>query len=114
MHVCAWYAGELTKEKGSIIGEVVQPVAPDVDLFGGGEGVLDAVLVQRIVECLGAGKKGVGLTAGDVEELQFLVGGGGIGEQILVLRLHAIGSDATAPAGGAAGVAAVGMVQTND
>ena len=36
------------------------------------------------------GEKRVGLTAGDVEELQFLVGGSGIGQQVLILCLHSL------------------------
>src|SRR5216684_2744545 len=102
-------AEELRRE----VGEVVPPVAPDVSLFGGDEGVLDLVLGQGIVECLGAGKQAISFTAGNVEELQFLVGGSGIGQQILVLRFHSGGAHAAAGAESTDVVEDVQMVQTH-
>src|ERR1017187_8299401 len=84
----ARYGESLPEELGHEVGEVVPPVAPDVALFGGGEGVLDVVFGQDIVERLGAGEEAIGFAAGDVEELQFLIGGGGIGQQVLVLCLQ--------------------------
>src|ERR1041384_284694 len=82
---------ELTEQLRRHIGEVIAPVAPHVAFFGRREDVLDLGLIERIVETLRTGEDRIGLAAGDVEELQLLVGGSGIGEEILicVLRISA-------------------------
>src|ERR1022692_3727641 len=102
----------LPEELGDEIGEVVPPVAPHVALFGGSEGVLDVVLDEHLVERLGAGKEAVGFAAGNVEELQFLIAGGGVGDQVLILGLQSLGAHAAAGAEGSAAVLNVQAVDT--
>src|ERR1019366_8104127 len=103
----------LPEELGDEIGEVVPPVAPHVALFGGGEGVLDVVLYEHLVEGRGAGKEAVGFAAGNVEELQFLIGGGGVGNQVLILGLQSLGAHAAAGAEGSDAVENVQVVETH-
>src|ERR1035437_1805314 len=85
------FPGALSEELRHEVGEVVPPVAPDVALFGGCEGVLDVVFGHQVVERLGACEEAVRFAAGNVEEFQFFIGGGGIGQQVLVLGLQSFG-----------------------
>src|ERR1017187_2056666 len=105
--------GSLPEELRHEVGEVVPPVTPDVALFGGGEGVLDVVFGQGIVQRLGTREEAIGFAAGNIEKLQFFIGGGGIGQQVLVLRLHSLGAHAPTGAESTHGVEDVEMVQTD-
>src|ERR1035437_9342975 len=107
------FPGALPEELRHEVGEVVPPVAPDVALFGGCEGVLDVVFGHQVVERLGACEEAVRFAAGNVEEFQFFIGGGGIGQQVLVLGLQSLGAPATAGAESPHGVEDVQMVQAH-
>src|SRR5450756_3223801 len=64
-----WYQStgqRLAEELRRQVGEVVPPVAPEVTLFGGYEGVLDVVFGHQVVERLGSRKEAVGFAAGNV------------------------------------------------
>src|ERR1019366_5221029 len=107
------FPGALPEELRHEVGEVVPPVAPDVALFGWCEGVLDVVFGHQVVERLGACEEAVRFAAGNVEEFQFFIGGGGIGQQVLVLGLQSLGAPATAGAESPHGVEDVQMVQAH-
>src|SRR4051812_14577320 len=64
--------------------------------FGRREGVLDLVLLQRVMQGLRRRKEAVRLTARDVEDLQLLVAGRGIREQIFVLLIEVLAANARA------------------
>src|SRR6266545_7213741 len=75
---------ELPEQLRRQLRQVVSPVAPHVAFFRRYERMPNAVLFECLMKLLRAGEQAVRLAASDIQHLQLLVGGGGIGQQILI------------------------------